>query len=113
VEARCRECGSERIAPNLRVDPRAGAGSLLARLRAWVCADCGYTELHADDPLALYLAHMKEVGGQAASAAAGADRPSATGAPTANIQCPSCGSVLPAAATVCDVCGWSQEAPGA
>jgi hypothetical protein len=46
--------------------------------------------LRAENALDLYLAH------------GGAPKSS----PAANIQCPSCGSVLPAAATSCDVCGW-------
>ena len=110
MEFKCRECGSERIAPNVRV--AASAGGLLGRLRARVCADCGYTELRADDPLPLYLAHMRQVDGPGTAAAPGSDRePPPGGAPAANIQCPSCGSVLPAAATACEVCGWPQEAP--
>ena len=97
VEFKCRECGSERIAPNVKLT-ETGGGGLLGRLRARVCADCGYTELRTDDALGLYLAHMRRV--------EGAGQPLA-----ANIQCPSCGSVMPAGETTCEVCGWSPDAP--
>jgi hypothetical protein len=82
----CGECGSERIAPGIPVAGGSGApvGGLLAHLLASVCADCGRVTLRADNAAELYLAR---------------------GGP-ANIQCPSCGSVLPAAATSCEVCGW-------
>jgi hypothetical protein len=84
---RCRDCGSERIASGVPVASGAGApvGGLLAHLLASVCADCGRVTLRAENADDLYRAHG--------------------GAP-ANIQCPSCGSVLPAAATSCEVCGW-------
>jgi DNA-directed RNA polymerase subunit RPC12/RpoP len=93
MDMRCRECGSERIAPNVTVAEPSGApvDGLLAHLRASVCADCGRVTLRAENALDLYLAH----GGAAAETS-----------PAANIQCPSCGSVLPAAATSCEVCGW-------
>jgi ribosomal protein S27E len=92
MELRCRECGSERIAPNVPLTGAAGApnAGLLARLRASVCADCGRVTLRAENALDLYIAQ----GGEAKSS------------PAANIQCPSCGSVLAAAATSCEVCGW-------
>jgi len=90
MDTRCRECGSERIAPNVKVAETSGAKGLLADLRASVCADCGRVTLRAENALDLYLAH----GGGAKTS------------PAANIQCPSCGSVLPAAATSCEVCGW-------
>ena len=111
MDFRCRECGSERIAPNVPVAV-PGAAGLLARLRARVCADCGFTELRTDDPLDLYLAHMRKVEGAGTAAAAGSDRePSPGSPPAANIQCPSCGSVMSAAAASCEVCGWKQDAP--
>ncbi len=106
MDFRCRECGSERIAPGVRVAPQAGPQTLLGRLRARVCADCGYSELFADDPMDLYLAHARAAGDEAA-VPLGAARPPVAGATAANIQCPSCGSVIPAAETRCDVCGWS------
>ncbi len=96
MTTRCRECGSERIATNVAVADAAGAHGegLLARLRASVCADCGRVTLRAENAIDVYLAH------------GGAEKKS----PPANIQCPSCGSVLPAAATACEVCGW-RDAP--
>jgi hypothetical protein len=108
VEFKCRECGSERIAPNVRLGGPA-SGGLVGRLRARVCGDCGYTELRTDNPLDLYLAHMRRVEGAGTAAAAGSDHAPTAGTPAANIQCPSCGSVLSAAATTCEVCGWTQD----
>ena len=92
MNLRCPECGSERIAPNVKVAERCGAPieGLLGQLRASVCADCGRVALRAENALDFYLAH----GGEAKTS------------PAANIQCPSCGSVLPAAETSCEVCGW-------
>ena len=92
MNLRCPECGSERIAPNVQVAERSAtsAEGLLGQLRAEVCADCGRVALRAENALDVYLAH----GGGAKTS------------PAANIQCPSCGSVLPAAATSCEVCGW-------
>jgi len=89
---RCRECGSERIAPDVRLaeTPGAPVAGLLAQLRAAVCADCGRVTLRAENALDVYIAQ----GGEAKKS------------PPTNIQCPSCGSVLPAAATSCEVCGW-------
>ena len=92
MDTPCPECGSERIATNVEVAEPSGPpiAGLLAHLRASVCADCGRVTLRAQNALDLYLAH----GG------------AATTSPAVNIQCPSCGSVLPAAATSCEVCGW-------
>jgi hypothetical protein len=96
MSMRCRECGSERIAPSVPLAEGAGApvAGLLAQLRGAVCADCGRVTLRAENALDVYLAH----GGDAKKS------------PPANIQCPSCGSVLPAAATSCEVCGWAGPA---
>ncbi len=91
MSTRCRECGSERIAPNVRLS-ETGAEGLLAQLRAAVCADCGRVTLRAENALDVFIAH----GGEAKKS------------PPTNIQCPSCGSVLPAAATTCEVCGWTS-----
>ena len=95
----CRQCGSERIAPSVPVAPSAPAGSLLALLRARVCADCGHTQLQTENSMSVYLAWQRE----AAAAAAPGEAQAA-----ANVQCPRCGSLIPAAATSCDVCGWSS-----
>lgn len=106
MEYKCRECGSERIAPNVALGEAPPSGGPL-RLRARVCADCGYTEFRAENALDVYLLHMKSVGaGAAAVSASGAAPP-----PTANIQCPSCGSVIPAASATCPACGWSETQP--
>ena len=34
-------------------------GAVYARLRATICGECGYTELTATDPAALYEAYLK------------------------------------------------------
>jgi hypothetical protein len=93
----CRQCGSERIAPAVRVAPGAPASSLLAQLRARVCADCGYTQLYAENPMSVFLAHQREV-------APGTEAPPAA---AVNRQCPRCGSVIAAAEKGCEACGWS------
>ena|SRR5688572_9548167 len=97
MSMRCRDCGSERIAASVPLMEGTGGApvaGLLAQLRGSVCADCGRVTLRAENALDVYLAH----GGDA------------TKMPPANIQCPSCGSVLPAAATSCEVCGWAGPA---
>jgi hypothetical protein len=98
---RCRECGSERIAPNVKVAGSAGAPvtGLLAQLRASVCGDCGRVTLHAENALDLFLSQQPA---PARAAPASATAP-------ANIQCPSCGSVMAAAAVTCEVCGWTDR----
>jgi hypothetical protein len=104
IHTPCRECGSERIATNVAVAP--GSPGLLGRLRARVCGDCGRTDLRVEDPLDLFLEHKRSQEGSGTRAAPGGDRPVSGGPPAANIQCPSCGSMLTAAAAGCDVCGW-------
>jgi hypothetical protein len=102
---RCRVCDSERIAPNVRLGD--GAGTTGVQVRAHVCADCGHMELQAENALDLYLAYTQS---REATAAVpeGNSAPAPSLAPALNIQCPSCGSMLPAAAVTCEVCGWSQ-----
>jgi predicted nucleic-acid-binding Zn-ribbon protein len=92
MPAGCAKCGSERVAAAVPLD---GSKGLLAQLRARVCADCGYTELFADNAMGVYLASRP-----ATEAPVG---------PAANLQCPRCGSTIPAAASSCDLCGWTQE----
>lgn|SRR5688500_968512 len=96
----CRSCGSERIAPAVPLAPPAPGGSLLAQLRGRVCADCGYTELYADNPMGVFLAHQRAL----------ETAPGAAPGPAVNLQCPRCGSVIAAAEAGCDACGWSQPA---
>ena len=96
----CRRCGSERIAPAVPLAPPAPEGSLLSQLRGRVCADCGYTELYADNPMSVFLAHQPAVDAEPGPAPGAA----------ANLQCPRCGSVIAAAEAGCDACGWSQPA---
>ena len=105
MEHRCRECGSERISPPVAV-AAPGSSGLLPHLRARVCADCGFTELHAENALDVFLAETRHAPQGPAPAATAEDG----GLPAANMQCPACGSLIPAASTRCDVCGWT--APG-
>jgi predicted RNA-binding Zn-ribbon protein involved in translation (DUF1610 family) len=100
MEHKCPECGSERISPPVAV-AAPGSPGLLPHLRARVCADCGFTEFHTENALDLYLARTGPAARGAASASA------AEGGAAANMQCPACGSVIPAASTRCDVCGWT------
>jgi ribosomal protein L37E len=88
----------------VRVSEDAAAGSLLGQLRARICADCGYAELRAENALDLYLAHQSKLGRAGAPVATD---PHDTPTAAANIQCPSCGSVIHAAAKACEACGWS------
>lgn len=99
MDSKCRECGSERIAPNVAVATRADAPveGLLGRLRASVCADCGRVTLRAENAVEVYLAARGPGAGP--------------GADAVNIQCPSCGSVMSAAAASCEVCGWKAPPP--
>ena len=100
---RCRECGSERIAPNVKLVEEDGApvGGLLPQLTASVCGDCGRVALRAENALDLFLAHQES-----------APRPTPAAPVAANIQCPSCGSVMAAAAASCEVCGWTDRKKG-
>jgi ribosomal protein S27AE len=74
----CTKCGSNRIIPLVGVidqgeysdgslkafvgytNPEAWVfkGSVYARLRASICGQCGYTELSAENPSALYDAYI-------------------------------------------------------
>lgn len=103
MEHKCPECGSERISPPVAVAP-PGSPGLLPHLRARVCADCGLTELHTENALDVYIART-------ASATRGTiEAPAPERGAAANMQCLACGSLIPAASTRCDVCGWT--APG-
>jgi len=96
---RCRECGSERIVANVKLvgDDGAPVGGLLPQLSASVCGDCGRVTLRAENALDLFLA-QQDAG----------PRPAGSAPVAANIQCPSCGSVMAAAAVACEVCGWTD-----
>ena len=80
---RCAKCGSDRIIPAARLidrghlnfdagDLRASvaadpdalifSGTVKADLRARVCGACGYAELYAGEPAALWLAHIEAAG---------------------------------------------------
>ena len=102
MEHKCRECGSERLAAPVPL-ASPGAPGLLPHLRARVCADCGFTELHAENALDVFLAQTRS-GPRGPAPAPAAER---DGQPAAHRQCPACGSLIPAASTRCDVCGWT------
>ena len=97
MSTRCRECGSERIGPFFSVGLLPSGKGAAPQVRARACADCGSMQLFAENALDLYLADP-----HAAEEAAPAT------APALNIQCPSCGSMLPAASLTCEVCGWTE-----
>ncbi len=106
MDFRCRDCGSERVAPNVSIFDGAPSGSPLLRIRARVCADCGAMELRAENALDLYFDHLKSLG--RADAGEGVASEAGPGAAT-NLQCPHCGSVIHAASPRCDACGWIEE----
>lgn len=76
----CLKCGSDKIIPNARIlskmdygyysgdvhvevykDPYAFLfkGAMQARLRAWICGDCGYVELYTERPGELYSVYRQ------------------------------------------------------
>jgi hypothetical protein len=78
---KCLACGSERMVPNGRVldQEQYSRGCLLLslrrvsnallfkkpfydRVRAWVCGECGYVQLFAENPRQLYQAHLERRG---------------------------------------------------
>ena len=84
----CRSCGADEVMPRVRVVERGEDGYRhdlqvevqrrpnavffkrpeRANLAARVCAACGYTELYADAPRALYSAYLQADSGPAVSA---------------------------------------------
>ena len=77
---RCLRCGSDSIIPDARVlsnDSGSHAplevgvqktpaalmmkGEVRSRTRAQVCADCGLVEVYAEDPDALWQAHLDRI----------------------------------------------------
>jgi hypothetical protein len=79
MKLRCAKCGSEKVIPLIGIEdqginsdgtlralvgysnPEAWLfkGEVYARLHATICGQCGYTELTAHDPAALYAAYLK------------------------------------------------------
>ena len=78
MDERCAKCGSTKMIPLIKVmdqgqhsDGRLKAhigytnpeawlfkGAIFAKLSATICGECGYTELTAEDPSALYEAYL-------------------------------------------------------
>ncbi len=74
----CAKCGSTRVTPDAVLRDQNGGtvtlcvyrhpdalifgGPVLSTLHARVCANCGYTELYAQDGEALYQAHCAAAG---------------------------------------------------
>ena len=72
----CSKCQSYKIIPRVRIKGAPGSGHHLSaefsqnpaafiftgtrrsEISAWVCGDCGYTELYVWNPQELYLAYM-------------------------------------------------------
>ena len=79
MHLKCSKCGSERVIPLVGMmdqghysdgtlkafvgysNPEAWVfkGAVYAKLKANICGQCGYTELIAEDPPALYDAYLK------------------------------------------------------
>ncbi len=78
MNSKCGKCGSEKIIPLANVlvkgvysngtlkavvlsNPGAWTfiGAVYAKLKANICGECGYTELIAEEPAALYDAYLK------------------------------------------------------
>lgn len=78
MNPKCSKCGSEKIIPLAHVldqgEGSSGAlrtvvftnpealvfkGRVYAKLKANICGECGYTELIAENPAALYDAYLK------------------------------------------------------
>ena len=79
MNPKCSKCGSERVIPLVGMmdqgqysdgtlktlvaytNPEAWVfkGAVYAKLKANICGECGYTELIAEDPAALYDAYLK------------------------------------------------------
>jgi ribosomal protein S27AE len=83
MQKQCAACGSERIIPLATVtndaqglgrayqgepmivintNPHAGIFAqryVLSRIHAWVCGECGYMQLFADDPQMLHAAYQE------------------------------------------------------
>ena len=84
IQKRCAACGSEKIIPLATVRDRVQSAALapisaepviaintnphagilaqrhvLSRIHAWVCGECGYMPLFADDPQELYTAYQE------------------------------------------------------
>jgi ribosomal protein L40E len=78
MNERCRKCGSDKVIPLVGVldqgqysdgklkahvgytNPEAWLfkGPVYAELRATICGECGYTELTAENPAAVYEAYL-------------------------------------------------------
>ena len=79
MNLKCSKCGSERVIPLVGMmdqgqysdgtlkalvsysNPEAWVfkGAVYAKLKANICGECGYTELIAENPAALYDAYLK------------------------------------------------------
>jgi predicted nucleic-acid-binding Zn-ribbon protein len=68
-DKKCLKCGSSNVIPSVPIADRSHMGELLPwvayisekpntlfskihffKIRAWICGECGYTELYADEP---------------------------------------------------------------
>lgn len=78
ADARCLKCGSDAVIPNVQVidrgdanarkpldlglatkpDARVFKGEVRVQTTASVCGDCGFVEVYATDPAALWDAHI-------------------------------------------------------
>jgi hypothetical protein len=141
MAARCSKCGSDKVVPNAKLFDQGehsdGAlkaafeqhpsawffkGRVLSNLRATICGVCGFTELYAEDPLAIYEryllskpnrdvpqdAFMEFQAGHARAISNGfepGDEPEST----PDNACLQCGALMPEEEAVCASCGWTYQ----
>jgi hypothetical protein len=139
----CRRCGSEKIIPSVPLmdhygdlggfsDPARVSVSgqpdawffrdtATGRLRARICGECGYVELHASNFRMLYEKYLK-ARGEATAPKVETAAPQVEAVPpgdeapvepVAEGACLSCGQMIPPTASRCPACGWSWESPAA
>lgn len=103
----CAKCGSDRIVPNAKLfdrelsdgtikaafekNPQAWLfkGTVLGKVRAVICGDCGFTELYTENSQEIYEAHQppREY----------------------DSSCLQCGAEMIEPATACAACGWTYQ----
>jgi predicted nucleic-acid-binding Zn-ribbon protein len=78
-KGKCPKCSSNRVLPDLPVAAESGQSlsifiqekprallfprSRAFALRAWMCSECGYTEIYAADPQKMAISYKKFVNG--------------------------------------------------
>lgn len=114
----CLRCGSDRIIPDVPLSVTSDSGhlqaqvhgkpdawlfkdSLSAQLVAFICGECGHTELKAHGFTRLYHKYQQSLG-------RGADEGGSDEAESVDHTiCLSCNASIPSEATKCPACGWT------